>query len=283
MSGALNSEQQKALKERLNATESILPDLEQFLLTLQAGDFGIETKSNAFDLVTEGDLASQERLTRFITEHFPQDQIIGEEEAASATTPQEGFCWVLDPIDGTTNFANRIPVWAISIGLLYEGQPVGGIVSGPELGLRYRGELNLGASCNGKAIRVNEKSTLKSGVVVTGFPYDRARLAEPLSKALANMLRKAGGVRRLGAAALDFCFVADGRFAGYYEMSLKPWDAAAGMVIAQEAGATLSNMSGGPLDLFKDEGTVVSNGKIHNELLAQVGPMLDALALGSSS
>ena len=109
MSGALNSEQQKALKERLNATESILPDLEQFLLTLQAGDFGIETKSNAFDLVTEGDLASQERLTRFITEHFPQDQIIGEEEAASATTPQEGFCWVLDPIDGTTNFANRIP------------------------------------------------------------------------------------------------------------------------------------------------------------------------------
>ena len=275
----MNTEQQTGLAKRLDAIESMLPGLEQFLMELQAGDFGIETKTNAFDLVTEGDVASQARLTEFISLHFPKDQIIGEEDEGPATASLEGFCWVLDPIDGTTNFANRIPIWAISIGLLYQGQPVGGIVSGPALGLRYRGEVNQGASCNGKPIQVNTQSPLRAGVVVTGFPYDRARRADPLSRALANMLREAGGVRRLGAAALDFCFVAEGRFAGYYEMSLKPWDAAAGVVIASEAGAQLTNMSGGPLDIFRDEGTVVTNGKIHDELLVQVQPMLEALAL----
>lgn len=275
--------QQAAAKQRLDAMEGMLPELEQFLMDLQAGDFGIETKSNAFDLVTEGDVASQARLTAFIERAFPDDQIIGEEGGEKDSIPREGFCWVLDPIDGTTNFANRIPLWAVSIGLLYDCKPVGGIVSGPALGLRYRGEQNGGARCNGKAIRVNGKAPLRAGVVVTGFPYDRARRAEPLSRALANMLREAGGVRRLGAAALDFCFVADGRFAGYYEMSLKPWDAAAGFVIAREAGATLSNMSGEPLDVFEDKGTVVTNGKIHEELLEQIGPMREALALGPSA
>ncbi len=252
-------------------------------MDLQAGDFGIETKTNAFDLVTEGDVASQARLVEFIEGQFPDDQIIGEEGGEQDMVPQQGFCWVLDPIDGTTNFANRIPMWAISIGVLYDGEPVGGIVSGPALGLRYRGELNGGALCNGRPIRVNEKAPLRSGLVVTGFPYDRARRAEPISRALANMLREAGGVRRLGAASLDFCFVADGRISGYYEMSLKPWDAAAGVVIAREAGATLSNMSGGALDIFKDEGTIVTNGKIHDELRVQAAPMLEALALGPSA
>lgn len=274
---------QAGVKARLDAVEGMLPELEQFLMDLQAGDFGIETKTNAFDLVTEGDVASQARLVEFIEGQFPGDQIIGEEGGEQEMVPRKGFCWVLDPIDGTTNFANRIPMWAISIGILHDGEPVGGIVSGPALGLRYRGELNGGARCNGRPIRVNEKAPLRSGLIVTGFPYDRARRAEPISRALANMLREAGGVRRLGAASLDFCFVADGRFAGYYEMSLKPWDAAAGVVIAREAGATLSNMSGGALDIFKDEGTIVTNGKIHDELLAQAAPMLEALALGPSA
>lgn len=274
---------QAGVKARLDAVEGMLPELEQFLMDLQAGDFGIETKTNAFDLVTEGDVASQARLVEFIEGQFPDDQIIGEEGGEQDMVPQQGFCWVLDPIDGTTNFANRIPMWAISIGVLYDGEPVGGIVSGPALGLRYRGELNGGALCNGRPIRVNEKAPLRSGLVVTGFPYDRARRAEPISRALANMLREAGGVRRLGAASLDFCFVADGRISGYYEMSLKPWDAAAGVVIAREAGATLSNMSGGALDIFKDEGTIVTNGKIHDELRVQAAPMLEALALGPSA
>jgi myo-inositol-1(or 4)-monophosphatase len=278
----MNFEIQQEIEERLDATVEMLPELERFLLDLQAGDFEVETKTNAFDLVTEGDVASQARLTDFIEKCFPGDRIIGEEGDANEGPPEQGFCWVLDPIDGTTNFANRLPIWAISIGLLHEGHAVGGIVSAPGLGLRYRGAQGCGASCNGKPIRVNGKSPLREGVVVTGFPYDRAKRAEPLSRALANLLREAGGVHRLGAAALDFCFVADGRFVGYYEMALKPWDAAAGCVIAREAGATLSNMSGGPLDIFKDEGTVVTNGKIHKELLKQVGPMLEALALGPS-
>lgn len=269
-----------AILERLDAIETLLPSLETFLLELQSGDFGVVTKTNAFDLVTEGDVACESKLTEFITKQFPEDGIIGEESGGVTPSAEDAFCWILDPIDGTTNFANRIHMWGISVGLTYGGVPVGGIVSAPALGLRYRAAEGKGATCNGKAIAVNTKEPLGQAVVVTGFPYDRARRAEPLSKALANILRSAGGVRRLGAASLDFCFVADARFAGYYEILLKPWDAAAGVVIAQEAGAKLTNMEGGPLNIFENKGTVVTNGLIHEELLVQISPMLDALAVG---
>lgn len=276
----MKSKQSEAINQRLDAIESMLPDVERFLLELQSGDFRIEMKSNTFDLVTEGDIGCEAKLTKFITEHFPEDDIMGEESGGNRPQATDAFCWILDPIDGTTNYANRIPMWAISIGLTFNRKPVGGVVSAPALNLRYRAALNCGATCNGAAIRVNAKAPLGKGVVVTGFPYDRARRAEPLSQALANILREAGGVRRMGAASLDFCFVADGRFVGYYEILLKPWDAAGGWVIAHEAGAKLTDMEGSKLNIFENKGTVVTNGLVHTELLAQIGPMKNALAMG---
>ncbi len=270
-----------AVQARLDAMESMLPELEQFLVELQLGDLGIVTKSNDFDLVTKADVASEARLVGFIREHFPEDLILAEEGGSDEGGLMGGdvFQWVLDPIDGTTNFANRLPLWAISIGLLRGTAQVGGIVCAPGLGLRYRAVLGGGATCNGRPITVNSKERLKDGIVVTGFPYDRAKRAEPLCEALGNMLRSAGGVRRFGAAALDFCFLADGRFTGYYEMGLKPWDFAAGSLIAAEAGATVTDLSGEPLDIFNSTGTVATNGKVHAELLAEAAPMLRAAAL----
>jgi myo-inositol-1(or 4)-monophosphatase len=278
----MKSEQEEAINKRLDVIESMLPEVERFLLELQSGDFGIKVKSNTFDLVTEGDVACEAQLTKLITENFPEDDIMGEESGGNRPESTDAFCWILDPIDGTTNYANRIPMWAISIGLTFAGEPVGGVVSAPALNLRYRAALGCGATCNGDIIGVNTKAPLGNGVVVTGFPYDRARRAEPLSQALANILREAGGVRRMGAASLDFCFVADGRFVGYYEILLKPWDAAGGWVIAHEAGAKLTNMDGSELNIFESKGTVVTNGLVHEELLAQIGPMKDALAMGPS-
>lgn len=261
--------------------EAFLPELESDLVQMQRGELSIAKKSTEVDLVTQADVESERRLCGFLREQFPEDGLLAEE--GSPTDEEEarvdGLRWILDPIDGTTNYAHGLPNWAISIGLLHGGTPVGGLVLGPALGERYRAMRGQGATRNGEPIRVNGFSRIQEGLVVTGFPYDRAKRAEPLSRALANVLGVAGGVRRLGAAALDFCVVADGRFIGYYEMALKPWDCAAGMLVAEEAGAMLTDLAGEPFDLFASTGVVVTNGKVHPALVEAVEPMLEAVAL----
>jgi myo-inositol-1(or 4)-monophosphatase len=270
------------VRARLDSIEALLPDLEAMLLEMQQGDLGIDTKTTEVDLVTKADFASEQRLITFIRQHFPEDGIVSEEGSQSADEASRSvsFRWILDPIDGTVNYANRIPGWAISIGLLWGDVVVGGIVTAPAMRERFRAIVGEGATFNGRRIHVNTKPRLREGLVVTGFPYDRAQRAEPLSRALENMLRESGGVRRLGAAALDFCYVADGRFVGYYEMGLKPWDSAAGSLIAAAAGAQLTDLSGAPFDIFESRGVAVSNGRVHAELLKAAEPMLDAIALG---
>lgn len=266
---------------RLDAIEGMLPELERMLIDMQQGDLGIDTKTTEVDLVTKADFASEQCLITFIRTHFPEDGIVSEEGSQSADEAGRSvsFRWILDPIDGTVNYANRLPGWAISIGLMFEDEVVGGIVSAPGMRERFRAIVGEGATLNGRSIRVNAKPQLRDGLVVTGFPYDRAQRAVPLCAALENMLRESGGVRRLGAAALDFCYVADGRFVGYYEMGLQPWDAAAGCLIAREAGAQISDMSGQPLDIFEKCGVVVTNGLVHAALVEAAKPMLDALAM----
>jgi myo-inositol-1(or 4)-monophosphatase len=269
------------VRARLDSIEAMLPELEAMLLAMQQGDLGIDTKTTEVDLVTKADFASEQQLIAHIRQHFPEDGIVSEEGSQSADEARRSvsFRWILDPIDGTVNYANRIPGWAISIGLLWGDAVVGGIVAAPAMRERFRAVKGEGATLNGRAIRVNTKPQLRDGLVVTGFPYDRAQRAEPLCAALENMLRESGGVRRLGAAALDFCYVADGRFVGYYEMALKPWDAAAGSLIAAEAGAQITDMSGKPFGLFANRGVAVSNGRVHAALIKAAAPMLDALAM----
>ena len=264
-----------AIQDRLNRIESILPALGEELLRLQTGDLGVITKSNSFDLVTRADTASETRLVEFISQHFGDDVILAEEGSAgsSAAGTGEHFLWIHDPIDGTTNYANGLPIWAVSVGLMRHSEMVGGIVAAPGLGLSYRAIQGGGAICNGESIFVNKKAGMGDGIIATGFPYDRAKRAAPICRALENMLRQAGGIRRLGAAALDFCFLADGRYTGYYEMGLKPWDFAAGSLIAREAGAEMTDLAGKPLDIFKSAGVVASNGLIHDELLRAAEPM----------
>ena len=272
---------QTDIVRRLDAIEGMLPELERMLIEMQQGDLGVDTKTTEVDLVTKADFASEQCLIDFIRKHFPEDGIVSEEGSQSVDEAERSvsFRWILDPIDGTVNYANRIPAWAISIGLLFEGEPVGGIVTAPSLRERFRAIKGQGATLNGQPIRVNSKTSLREGLVVTGFPYDRAQRAAPLCDALENMLRESGGVRRLGAAALDFCYVADGRMVGYYEMGLQPWDAAAGSLIAHEAGARITDLAGEPYDMFAKRGVIVTNGLVHDTLVEAAMPMLDALAV----
>lgn len=271
-----------AVEQRLDRIEAILPELEKTLLEMQVGDLGISVKINAFDLLTQADLAAEKCLIACIRQNFPEDGIVTEEGGATAAEAARsaGFRWVLDPIDGTSNYAHGLPIWNSSVGLLHGSERVGGIVSAPAMGLRYRAMKGGGATCNGRAIQINDKTDMGQGIVGTGFPYDRARRAEPISRAIANMLRTAGGVRRLGAAALDFCFLADGRFTGYYEIDLRPWDIAAGSLIAEEAGAVMSDFDGNPVDLFSGAGVVAAVPAVHPQLLEQAAPMREAIAMG---
>lgn len=274
----------EAVHARLNGITLLLPELGAMLIEWQQGDLEIDRKSNEVDLVTKADYASEQRMLAWIREAFPKDGIVTEEGSSSASESAraQGFRWILDPIDGTVNYANRMPGWVISIGLLYAGQRVGAIVEAPCLRERFRAVLGEGATLNGTPISVNHKTKLSQGVIGTGFPYDRMHRAEPISRAIANMLRVSGGVRRLGAAALDMCYVGAGRFVGYYEMSLKPWDAAAGSLIVEEAGGTMTDMAGGPMDLFESKGMIASNGRVHSDLVTAAAPMLEAIAMDVS-
>jgi len=273
--------QNDAIQGRLDQIESILPALGKELLEWQSGDLGVLTKSNTFDLLTKADKASEARLVEFISQHFKDDVILAEEGSSASNAEEAGdrFLWILDPIDGTTNYANGLPVWAISIGLMQDSEVVSGIVFAPGMGLCYRAVKGGGATCNGEPIAVNKKASMGEGIIATGFPYDRAKRAEPICRALENMLREAGGIRRLGAAALDFCLLADGRYTGYYEIGLKPWDFAAGSLIAEEAGAAVTDLHGETLDIFNSAGVVATNGRIHDELLQAAQPMVEATVM----
>lgn len=269
----------KAIENRLALIERLLPDLEKEIIALQIEKSSHQTKSNHFDLVTEADLHSEKTLTEAIAKHFPQDAILSEEGTDRKHGHGNDFTWVIDPIDGTVNYANQLHHWGISVGIVSENKVVGGLVSAPALNVRYRAVTGEGATRNGMPISVSTKEQLSQGVVVTGFPYDRAQRAEPLSRALANFLKVAGGVRRFGAASIDFCLVADGTLIGYYEMQLKPWDMAAGLLIAEEAGAQISDFNGKAVDLFTSHGVVVANPKIHVKMLPLTAPMLEAIAI----
>jgi myo-inositol-1(or 4)-monophosphatase len=226
---------------------------------------GVTFKRGNTDLLTEYDRRSEELIVRAITRAFPDDAVVAEESGARGARGARRR-WLVDPLDGTTNFVHGLPLFAVSIGLEIEGEPAAGVVSAPALGWEFSGCLGGGATRNGQALRTSETTALERALLVTGFPYDRQ--TNPLNN-FANweaFQRRAQGVRRLGAAALDLCFVAAGWLDGYWEYRLSAWDLAAGAVIAREAGAKVSNLRGGTF--HADEGEIVcSNGHLHEAIL----------------
>lgn len=204
------------------------------------------------DLVTEIDLWSEEEITRTIRETFPGHHIIGEEGTSTASqstkdnleaASKSGVCWIVDPLDGTTNFANRIPHVGVSIALLLEGVRSVGVVYDPFRNELFSAILGCGAKLNGNPIATSKKAELVKAVIATGFPHDRIENWGRYKPAYEAFLTSSRDLRRFGAATLDQCWVACGRFDAFFEYTLKPWDVAAGSLIVEEAGGCAGNFS----------------------------------------
>ncbi len=222
-------------------------------------------KKGKIDLVTDADIRSEETVVRLIRGQFPQDSILAEESGEIRQDVER--VWIIDPLDGTTNFAHSFPVFAVSIGLQVRREMVLGVVFNPVRKEYYEAVKGRGATLNRQPISVSRTATLQDSLLATGFPYT---IHEDPDRVLLNfrkMVTRAQGIRRPGAAALDLCFVAAGILDGFWEEGLKPWDSAAGAIILEEAGGKLTTYEGLPFSPY-EETIVASNSLIHDAMIA---------------
>jgi myo-inositol-1(or 4)-monophosphatase len=221
-------------------------------------------KKGAIDLVTTADIESEKAIVETIRSAFPDHGILAEETGSIEGHPEK--LWVIDPLDGTTNFAHGLGIFAVSIAYIHQGEPVFGIVFNPVSGETFTALSGQGGFINNHPISVSTVATIRDGLLVTGFPYDLARMPTDILSRFARCLAAAQGIRRLGSAALDLCYVACGRFEGFWEENLKPWDTAAGMIIAKEAGARITDFADRPYAIDLKQ-ILATNGHIHSEML----------------
>jgi myo-inositol-1(or 4)-monophosphatase len=223
-------------------------------------------KKGRIDLVTAADLEAERLFRAFIGERFPDHVVVGEEGGGGAPVPTGRFRWILDPVDGTTNFAHGLAIFCVSIALEIDGRLEVGVVYDPMGDELFTAERGGGARLNGAPLAVSTCDTLVDALVCTGFPYtvreERRRQVDVFSA----FLNEAQAVRRLGSAALDLCYVAAGRFDAYWEERVHPWDIAAGALIVQEAGGCITGMDDGPLDVFAGH-IIASNGPLHRAMV----------------
>lgn len=217
------------------------------------------------DLVTAWDTQAQEMIISSLKEYFPHHDLLAE-EGFSTGKKQGKFRWIIDPLDGTTNYTHSYPVFCVSLALEREGEVILGVVYDPNFKECFTAVKGKGARCNDKPIHVSSVDELDKSLLATGFPYD-VRVSEVNNiDHFANFIRRAQAVRRCGSAAIDLCYVACGRFDGFWELKLNPWDIAAGALIVKEAGGVVSDFLGNPLNIYGPE-IVASNGKIHQEMI----------------
>ncbi|MDM8539644.1 inositol monophosphatase family protein [Desulfococcaceae bacterium HSG9] len=221
-------------------------------------------KKGATDLVTRADIESEKAIIQTIRKHFPDHTIIAEESGLNQGIPR--YQWIVDPLDGTTNFAHHLALCCISIAFAIEDRIVVGIIFNPMTDELFTATDGNGAFLNERPISVSETQTVSESLLVTGFPYHFKDIFDSIMARFENCLNAAQGVRRLGSAALDLCYVACGRFDAFWEQKLNPWDTAAGYLIAKEAGASVTDFSNTPFTLDKKE-ILATNGQIHQEML----------------
>lgn len=255
-----------AALERIKPTVIAVGDMQKE--RLGRAELAFSRKSSQIDLVTEVDVASEKILVDFIRKNFPGHDILAEESGLSGGAAD--YRWVIDPLDGTTNYAQGLPIFAVSVALEYKGETLLGIVNTPVTGQLFTAVRGHGAYLNGERIAVAEKSELGECVLATGFPYDIASHPVNNLNYFNSIVVKTRAVRRMGAAAYDLACVAAGKFDGYWEMTLSPWDMAAGALLVEEAGGVvrrfrqdrgISLMAGNPVicDKIQAEITAVDN------------------------
>lgn len=241
------------------------------ILSRMLGNTHHIVKKGEIDLVTEADLAAEKIILEIVGHNFPKDNILSEE--AGRRDEASNRTWLIDPLDGTTNFAHRFPFFAVSIALEIESEVVLGVVYNPYMNEFFEAAKGKGAYLNGETLRVSATTALQESLLATGFPYDVHERSEGVLKLLEKMIVRAQGIRRLGSAALDLCYVAAGRLDGFWEESLKPWDTGAGDIIVREAEGRLTTFGGEPYNPYLGS-VVASNGLIHDEMLEVLGLMI---------
>lgn len=231
------------------------------------GVFKIDHKEGINNLVTEVDKLAEEKIIKVVRANFPAHSIISEE--VGELIKDSDYQWIIDPIDGTVNFAHGIPICCVSIGLMYKDDMLMGAVYNPMMNELFFAEKGKGATLNNIPIKVSSKTNFKTAFLVTGFPYNWPDGAEYPIKVFERLILEGLPVRRLGSAAIDLCWVACGRFDGFWEYNLQAWDVAAGYLMVREAGGTITNFDGAACSVFEKQ-TLATNGHIHEAMLAVI-------------
>jgi myo-inositol-1(or 4)-monophosphatase len=232
----------------------------------------VRTKSSSIDFVTQYDLAAEALILERLRAAFPGHSLVGEEGAAE--TGAQPYTWYIDPLDGTNNFSHGFPVFCVSLAL-YEGQrPLAGVIYDPTRDECFTAAAGSGARLVGPSgnqpLRVSGTATLEQGLLATGFPYDVHTSPLDNGAYVARFIKRAFGLRRAGSAALDMAYVAAGRLDGYWEFKVSPWDVAAGILLVQEAGGTVTAIDGAPVALADKLHILADNGLIHTEMLGVI-------------
>ncbi|SEW04836.1 inositol monophosphatase family protein [Chitinophaga arvensicola] len=243
----------------LKATEASGKILQQYF----NGPFEVSSKSTVNDLVTEVDKKAETAIINVIRETYPDHFILSEEAGEMKTA--SSVKWIIDPIDGTVNFANGIPLCCVSIGVEQDGEMILGAVYNPFMNELFVAEKGKGATLNGNPIHVSTKTDVSTSFLVTGFAYKWEDAANNPLQVLERVIKQGIPLRRLGSAAIDLCWVACGRFDGFYEHHLQAWDSAAGFLIVEEAGGKVTDFSGNRYSPYQKE-ILATNGHIHSAL-----------------
>ncbi len=231
------------------------------------GNFNVSSKDTINDLVTEVDKKSETAIINIIKENFPGHFILSEE--IGEIKQDSDYKWIIDPIDGTVNYAHGIPICCVSIGLEKEGKMIMGAVYNPFLHEFFFAEKGTGSTLNDKRIHVSNKAGLESACLVTGFPYKWVDMENDPLQVFERFIKEGLPVRRFGSAAIDLCWVACGRFDGFWEHKLNAWDSAAGFLIVEEAGGKVTDFKGDPYSPYQPK-LLATNGKIHEQLLKAI-------------
>ena len=239
-------------------------------LDRQGSDLTVD-KKGPIDIVTEVDVEIERFGRQLIAKRFPTHSVLGEEfpNQPEAANGSSSYCWMFDPIDGTVNYAHGLPIYCCSLALEVDGQTELGVVFDPSRQELFVAERGGGARLNGGLLTVSTETNLGDSMLCTGFPYDVREMVDDVVGLFGSFVSSARAVRRLGSAALDLCYVAAGRFDGFWEQRLFPWDLAAGALMIEEAGGRVTGFSGEMFDP-RDGAIVASNGPLHSQMLSVI-------------
>lgn len=258
-------------KEEASLSHLTLIGIEAALMAgeiLQQGfgsQFNISSKKGKHNLVTEFDHKSEKAIIEFINENVKNSHFLSEESGESGLNSGNTF-WIIDPLDGTVNFAHEIPIFSVSIAAIQKGKTIAGIVYQPITDELFVAEKGKGSFLNGKKLKVSNVFSLQESILATGFPYDLDKNPFQCIDHLADILKLGIPIRRMGSAAIDLAYTAAGRFEGYFEVELGPWDVAAGKLLVEEAGGKVTQWNGKPFDIQSRKTILASNKHIHDAI-----------------